>query len=301
MTSTSHDDAAQALAASEDWEGLVDHLHARITSGDPGYHDLATQRAKLLEDKLGKKREAADTLEWLLAKSPRDEALRHNLERLRAETQDWQGLITAYRFGLQVTEDVAAKNALLEKVFRVQRDAMADVVASRATLVELLALDPSSESAWTRLEESHAEDESWWELITGLTKAAMGAGDKAGPITLHIATVMDERLEQIERAIALYEGALEAGANALAALEGLEALYAETEQWDKLAHTYERLLPLALDREERTTLRRNWAMVLSDGLGDISGAIAMYDALLEDDPDDKEAFQAMMALQKAKG
>ena len=76
------------------------------------------------------------------------------------------------------------------------------------------------------------------------------------------------------------------------------ALYAEAEAWDKLAHTYERLLPHALDTEERVTIQSNWAMVLADGLGDIPGALALYDQILEEAPEDKEAFQAMLALQK---
>jgi tetratricopeptide (TPR) repeat protein len=298
MTSNSQDAVAEMLESEGDWAGLAGHLRERIDAEDPAYYDLTNRLAHVLETELGRPSEAAETLEWLLNKVPGDTDVRHALERLHSEADNWAGLIGAYRAGVSAEAAVDDKTALLRKIYRVQTDAVVDIPAGRSTCIETLSIDPSSDWAWSHLEASHASDESWWELIKELTQAAMGAGERTGPITLHIATVMDEHLGQIDKAIALYEAAIEGGANELTALEGLEALYAETENWAQLSHTYERMLPLALDADERGTLRGNWAMVLSDGLNDIQGAIALYDAILEEDPEDKEAFQVMLALQK---
>ena len=298
MTKQTQDDTAEKLSAEGDWQGLAEHLQAQLDAGDPGYHDIAMRLAKVHEEHLQQKREAGDTLEWLLTKSPSDTGVRHELERLRGEVEDWAGLIRAYRLGMAAESDPATKLEFLERIARVSSDAQADIAQTRAVAIEALVLEPECAWAWATLFESHEADESWWELVKELTKAAMKTTASAGPITLHIATVMDECLGQGERAATLYEAAIESGANALVALEGLEALYAEAEAWDKLAHTYERLLPHALDTEERVTIQSNWAMVLADGLGDIPGALALYDQILEEAPEDKEAFQAMLALQK---
>jgi golgin subfamily B member 1 len=301
MTVNSQDAVAESLQNSGDWEGLAGHLRERMMSGDPAYHSVATRLATVLETQLDRPGKAGDVLEWLLDKAPADVDIRHTLERLRSETQNWSGLVVAYRRGLVTAADDTEKIVTLEKILRVQRDALGDTDALRATCIEALSLEPSCQWAWSNIEQSHAADESWWELIKELAQAAMNAGDKSGPITFHIATVMDEHLGQLEKAATLYEAALTAGADPLSCLDALEALYAESEDWTQLVQTYERLMPLASDPEERTTLRRNWAMVLSDGLNDTKGAIALYDAILEDDPADKEAFQAMMALQKRTG
>ena len=301
MTGNSKDEVAKSLENEGDWEGLAAHLRDKMMSGDPGYHDLANRLAATLETKLNQPREAGDVLEWLLDKVPSDTDVRHTLERLRSETEDWDGLIGAYQRGLRVTSDVADKVVILDKLLRVQRDAIGDTEAARLTCIKTLSLEPNCQWAWSYLEESHGADESWWELIKGLAHAAMEAGDKSGPITYRIATVMDEHLGQIDKATTLYEAALSAGADQVACLDALEALYAESENWNQLVETYARLMPLAADLEERTTLRTNWAMVLSDALGDIPGALKLYDAILEENPEDKEAFQAMMALQKRTG
>jgi len=301
MTGNSQDTVAESLEKSGDWAGLAEHLRERMMSGDPGYHDLANRLAVVLEAQLGQPDEAADVLEWLLDKAPGDTDVRHALERLRSETENWSGLVAAYRRGLDLAKEEPEKTAILEKILRVQRDGQGDIQGQRATCIETLSLQPDCEWAWAAIAESHAADESWWELIKELAQAAMNAGDKSGPITFRIATVMDEYLGQVDKAIALYEAALGAGAEPLPCLDALEALYAESENWAQLIETYTRLMPYAADAEERATLQRNCAMVLSDGLKDIRGAITLYDAILEDNPEDKEAFQAMMALQKRTG
>ena len=298
MTNATQDSIAERLEAEHDWAALAAHLQGQLDADEPAYYAIAMKLAKVLEVHLAEHERAGNTLEWLLTKSPADERARCELERIRSESEDWPGLVKAYRLGMLSAESTEETLSLLQRIVRVHNDAQGDVAKGRAAAIEMLTLQPDSAWAWEHLEQSHASDESWWELVKGLTQAAMSTKAEAGTITLHIATVMDECLGQHERAITLYEAALDSGADALIALEGLEALYAEGEVWDKLAHTYERLLPLALDREERVTIRRNWAMVLSDGLNDIPGALALYDQILEDAPEDKEAFQAMMALQK---
>ena len=133
---------------------------------------------------------------------------------------------------------------------------------------------------------------------TGDDAQADTANLNVGMITLHIAVIMDERLGQAEKAIALYEASIREGANALDALYGLETLYAETENWSQLVHTYKRLAPLTKGQAEGATLRRNCAMVLADALGDVDGAVAIYEALLEEDPNDEASSEALQALKQ---
>jgi len=295
---TLRDEVAHRLEAEGAWNELAAHLLDQMQKDTEHARDIAAQLAEVLEERLDKPDKAAKVFVWVLDRMPGDALAIRELERLYGEMEDWTGLCQAYRLGLEATTDVFAQTALLEKILLIQREALDDTPGMRATCLEAMTLIPRCAWAWQALEASHATDESWWELIQALTEVAMQAGDRAGMITLRLAAVMDEHLGKPDKAIALYEAAIREGANARDALDGLEVLYAETEDWGQLVHTYKRLFPLISDRTELADLRRNCAMVLADGLGDAEGAIALYDALLEEDPDDKASFQAMLALQK---
>ena len=299
-----HDPIGQRLQAEGEWEALADHLVERMEAEADQRHTIAHQLAEVFEHRLDAPDKAADVFLWVLEMTPGDADALRELERLRGEAEDWEGLIAAYHLGLTATTDLFEQMDLLKKVRMIQHEALADTDGERATCLEAMALHPRCDWAWDALVASHAGDQSWWTLVQELTQVAIRTGElskgastgNVGMITLRLAMVMDEHLDQADKAIALYEAALKEGANPLDALQGLEALYADTEDWSGLARTYERLVAHTLAPAKLSELRHNWAMVLADGLGEIAQAITIYDALLADTPDDQTALEAREAL-----
>ena len=287
---------AEALRESGDWAGLAEHLLAVMEGDSAGASTAALELAEVYEVRLGEPERAATVFEWMLERLPGDSHALRELERLYGTLEHWGQLVETYQRRAAGTTDVFEQLASLEKQALVQGDAQGDEEAVRATCLEAMTLMPGCEWAWARLEVSHEADQSWWALVQSLTQVAMTAGAQSGVVTQRIAMVMDEHLEVTDKAIALYEASIESGGDGRTALEALEGLYAEAEDWAQLAHTYARIIPLEDHPETIAELHRKRAMVLADGVGDMAGAVAVYEGLLKDDPEDSEVVAAVEAL-----
>lgn len=125
-----------------------------------------------------------------------------------------------------------------------------------------------------------------------------GAEDIASAVIARVlaAEVLADELGRLEDAIVVYQIVLAADETNTNALEGLEALYGETEDWNELLALFERRAELAPGDEERVELCRKQAIILQEVLQDTRGAADAWSMLLDLRPDDQEAAAALEKL-----
>lgn len=126
-----------------------------------------------------------------------------------------------------------------------------------------LDYDPKNLRAILALEEIHRENASWGEYLEILQMKAAAIEDEAQlrKTKLQIAETYEDRLDDAAAAIALYKEVLESDPANLAAMKGLERLYAASERYVELREVLERQLDVVeLERDRINLLMRLSAM-----------------------------------------
>jgi len=85
------------------------------------------------------------------------------------------------------------------------------------------------------------------------------------------------------------------------ALAALEALLEKLERWRELAEVLRARVPLAQDRREAVRLQEKLGQVLGGRLGDAAEAVRSLQAVLESDPRNRRALEALRDLHAAAG
>ncbi len=285
------------LEQEEDWLGLVELLRARITHHPEASHALSLQIASVLEHDLQDHEQAIATYEGLLGLHDADPAALAALSRLYGQAGDWSSVVEIERTWLGTLASPRDRSERLLRIARIARDELDRPDESIAALREVIALVPDHARAMDELADLYASREEWWPLVEVLTARALLPGAGSGQIQLRLAHIMEDKLGDDAQAIRLYESALEAGGDSPTALGALERLYLEASDWAQVAATYERQLDLATSPATRADLLERTALVREEGQGDLEGAMLAWDRLLEIDPDNQVAFEALKRLQ----
>ena len=119
-------------------------------------------------------------------------------------------------------------------------------------------------------------------------------------IRLAAAEVLADDMGLLEDAIAVYRVVLSLDETNAEALEALEALYGETEDWNELLALFERRAENATD-QERVELFRKQAIILTEVLDDGVSASRAWHEVLQHQPHDHEAAAALERLYHSAG
>src|SRR5690606_15609260 len=114
-------------------------------------------------------------------------------------------------------------------------------------------------------------------------------------LALREATLLAE-LSRAEEAIARYEEVLSLDANHREALERIAALYEKRSDFENLARTLERIVPLAASDEERIDLARRLASLYEGPLDDPKRAITALEKVHALDEEDFDAVGRLYEL-----
>jgi len=171
----------------------------------------------------------------------------------------------------------------------------------RADIEDLLSREAWMDAADGLIDLAELVDdaEERYELYAqaaDLFDSNLGDTDSANAVRVTAAEVLADELGRLEDAIIVYQIVLAADARNEDALEGLEALYGETEDWHELLALFERRAEVARDDDERVEMYRKQALILQEVVRDANGAAGAWNALLAVRPNDQEAAAALERL-----
>ncbi len=144
-----------------------------------------------------------------------------------------------------------------------------------------------------KLEALFGRLESWSDLIDVLgQKSALVDDDKEAQLALRLKTagVMEEKLGEREGAIEVYLGILDEEPSNFVALDALDRLYRELEQWDDAASNLGRRLDLLEEDAEREVVLCQLARVLYEHLEESERSVEIYRGVMERNPASEEAL-----------
>jgi len=304
-----HVPALQALGAllsrRDDWAGLVEmHLgEARATLDTARRAAAHVRAAELLEARLQRPGEAAEHYANALALVPGHPAAFKALARLYAQTGEHERLIELLERAVDQATVVDHKVAHLFKIGSLWEDAVGDPVQAAHAYARVLALRGDDLGALHALQRVHERAGRHQELVDALLREAELSSEIDVTIGLlyRAASVLDEHLDDPDRARRLLLRVLDLDSASAPALTSLGRIYYRAGQWQDLLGIYQRELELTDAAEARAELLTKMGELYERRVGAIDAAIESYRDAVEAAPGHQPAVRALVARLEEKG
>ncbi len=287
------------------WQELARVLEVRYEEAEDASEraDLALRLAELYEGRLGDSERALGALERALTHRPGDPTVRGRLAELAVGQEGLRRRAAALEAAVEALEEDPTERAdVLLELGEVVLRGLGDV--DRAEAVYRKLLETASDrpdamvAAAAALEEVHLERGDWAALADDLRLQARWAEDAAERSALleRLATILEERLGDVDEAIAVHRERLEIDPADRAALHALERLYERKEQWEELVEVLRAHEASSDSTEEQLVVLRRIAQVQEERLGRPEEALATHEEIAGRFGEDRETFSALARL-----
>jgi tetratricopeptide (TPR) repeat protein len=220
------------------------------------------------------------------------------LEPLYRQSGDFAKLIGVYEVQVRRSEASIRKVELLHQITQLHEDAAGDLNAAFDTMARALAVDPSHEETQGTLDRLARATGRFKDLARVFEELAAQQQDAALGCALYAmsARVYENDLGEVESAIAHYRTVLSLDATNLDAAESLERLFRHAERYPDLSLILQRKAEILDAPEEKKNSLFQAASIEEDVLNRREMAIAVYQKVLELDPEDLVAIDALTKL-----
>ncbi|MFO0675675.1 MAG: tetratricopeptide repeat protein [Polyangiaceae bacterium] len=165
-------------------------------------------------------------------------------------------------------------------------------------------LAPTDEKTSGDMERLAKAVGGWESVITSYRKVvdqAANDGDRelAGQLRLKLGRVLIQEVNRVDDALAMYREVYEADPDNEEAMRALEGLYRQVGRFEELLGIYEKRRDLAVDADEKKAISYEIAKLYETELKNVDKAVDTYVAVLDDEPADPRALEALDVLYKS--
>jgi len=283
-------------AVTGQWQDLYEVYEATLPSieGDAKF-ELMLKSADVQRDKIGSKKEAIRLYERVLAEHSENEPALRALSELDEVEARWPELVAVLSTLADVTPNYDEKKELYQRIGRVHETRLSDLDAAVASWNQALDLDERDRVVLKELERLHIARRDWQALIDIYEKDAMLDPALEVERRVQIAGIYEQYIKDIDKAVAAFEDVLGIDPANETALERLEALYGEREDYDSLLDVYERAYNAARNDDDRLRMAKN-AAILHGEKNDPRSAADAWNRVLRLKADEPEAFQSLVKI-----
>ncbi|MBT8494839.1 MAG: tetratricopeptide repeat protein, partial [Deltaproteobacteria bacterium] len=286
--------------ANDWWQKLVIILDARLEYvDDPSdRRRMLCEIAQIHEARGGDQSLALRALARAWQDDIRDEEVYDELAALVAKQGAWDQLIEAMEAGIADTYDYEQAAVVLGRVAEIHENQRGDIGAAIAAWTRLLEIKDDDGHALAELDRLYDQEERWAEQVKMIKRRADLAADAVVQVTLlrRAAERLERQLQDVDGAIVEYRNILGADDVNGDALDALERLYRQVQDWTELGQILVRKLEVEEHADERRRLRFDASEVFDQHLKDVYEAIAMMTAQLEEAATDGEALATLDRL-----
>ncbi|MEZ4402162.1 MAG: tetratricopeptide repeat protein [Kofleriaceae bacterium] len=320
-------DEATALAALDRvlwrlnrWGELAEVLarEAELADTDGAAADLLFRMGDVRESQLRDVAGAVDAYRGVIERAPRHGAARGSLERLLASAAeqraeiidtleplyesegDWGRLVDLLAAKLAVADDHHERAAIYQRIAELAETRLGDGVRALDAAGGWLAEDPTSSLALTELDRLAAIQGRWVEAAARVAGVAGAVEDGAAPLWMYVGGVQLERIGDAQAAAASFDRVLTIDDEHGPALEGLEQIHRSRGNVAGLAEVLARRAALAFDPVAKAELWTEVANLRERG-GDLAGAIAAWEAVIDAADDDRQPLARLAAIYERQG
>jgi len=258
--------------------------------------------AKILEHDQSDRNGAFAVAREAHAMDPRRADTRGEVDRLGTALGAYADLVTTWRAALaQAGTDNALRIGLLARIAELHDTKLRNPDAARQAWSELLALDPPDLALAQRCVEAlcrlHLESGDGPALVEA--KRALlrfVTSDDAGVrLRLEIAEIQEQLGDRVGAALT-YSEVLDLVPGNLVALDALERLFLEEQEWERLCEVLEHRIGVTADARVRATIYRQIGEIHRDQLGDHQRALSAFQSVLDAKVGREDTIVALGAL-----
>jgi tetratricopeptide (TPR) repeat protein len=286
--------------ARADYHNLVavQEVMARHATNPEEKVAMLAQIAEGYEIGLDSPERAYDALGRALREDPMQPDIQAQIERLARSLGRMEDLVERYQTLVAAVVEPDLRNAIFHKIAR-----LCEVELHRdeeAAVAYAAALDayPRDLGAANALETIYLRSGDYARLVGLLLRKAdiVAAPAEKKDLYYKAAQLYEEVLENQEKAIEVYRGVLAVDDADSVALDNLERIYIRLSMWGELKDVYARKAQLAATPAERKQMLFVLGQVHDRELHNPERAIETYTSILDIDPDDYDAAQALDRL-----
>lgn len=289
------------------WVDLLRMLRAERELAGGGAEALAVlaRMASVEEERLGDEGAAFGTWREALAVEPVDPTAREQLLRLARLLGRWDEAATALEGTLErAAGDTAVVTAVLGELTRIYELEFGDDERAIGAHERLLLAAPDdlevAAAAGAALERLYELQGAWAKLIELLrTRADASGGDERHAGLERVARLLEERLGDVDGALATWRELLAGDSEHAGALGALERLHLSRGEWRDLVEILARQVAVATVPAAQRDLSARIARLYEQELGEPGDAIAAWLGALDAVAEDGEALGALARLYAA--
>lgn len=292
------------LEARADFEGLKALLEteARREVDPEAARGLYRRASQITARELGDPSRAADVLLALLDRWPDDVDVVSEAARCLDSAGRWAELVHLYESQVYRTSG-AARAEIRRTIADIELNRRGDVAAAERMLRHALAEDPSGETTLDqllRLLEAEGRWESVGEVLADQLQGA-APGKPRAALRRRLAMVAELKLMRPDLALQHLEEAAREDPQDLEALTALARMRREAGDWAGVVDALIRASGVVEDSELKAVRLIEAARIRRSMLGDVRGAIALYQDGLAQSPEHREGLVELASLLEETG
>ncbi len=281
-----------------DVERLLEQAANAITNDPRHRAALITERAHLVETRLGDRQRATELFETALRLDPSAPGAIGALKRLHHMQGRWRDLIRVLRIEAEQTEEPSVRAAALARVAQLHTERLGNRSEAVNALEEGMAVAKDDTLLATELAHLYELAGRWDALADTLQALARRLREPRERLTLlhRLGTLYEQRLHNTAAAVHWYEAALALDPAHTPTLQALAPLYEAEERWPELIRLHQGEAEHARDRQRRAAAHVRMAEIHEERLGDAETAIDCYAKALAIEPTYPAAFKGLSGL-----
>ena len=277
----------EPLYGDDDWNKLARVLGVLIETTDDTYDKVALymRLADIYERHDAHPKRAFEVYAKAFVAVPNTENAREKLEDLAEKLDGYAQLADVYMQAIETTEDDNEKLSLYERTAQIRAEKLGEESVAATCYEAILTLDEFNLNAINALEKLYAQLKDHVKNVAILKKHVEIANDLIDQKDLlyKIADLQENALNQVEEAIDAYVEVLNLDSEDAVALDALERLYAQTENWTALVDIYDRKLNVSDGTQSSIDILMKIASTYRDKMGNDEEAIQYYARAFEQD------------------
>lgn len=289
-----------AYFAARDFRGLAAvHLHEASVAASAGHRaGLLVRAAEIFEERLQDRAEAARLYDSALEADPGQLPALRGRRRIAEAEGDLDRAIELLGLEAERTRDPQRSAETYFELGRLLQDQVGDVEGAIQAYERMLALEPSSLSAFNRLEAILLEREDYPRLqaLLRARSTAVEATEEQARLLVSAGQIAEERLSDRAAAMADYQAALEREPKSGTALVRLYPLLMAEQAWKEAIDVLHRILAVS---KESTVLRdafKALGVIYQEHKTDLVKSVQSFQAALQADPSDTESLYRLAEL-----
>jgi tetratricopeptide (TPR) repeat protein len=282
-----------------DWNQLISALEILAESAEDSDRKVTILRkvASIAANQLGAIDRAIAAQARALKEDPSVADSRDELEAFAEQANAWDVLIGIYSDVASGLSDPELARLYWLRLASIE-ERLGKVDQAARSYERVLAVDPSDADALAAMDALYRRTGHWEKLI-GVFRRRIDLsqdGNERESLYAQMAQVYEEKLGQPDEAIAAYQEVLALDPTSAVALGALDALFTRRELWNELAENLETQLGLADTDDGQLGLMLRLAALREQRMGQIDAAIEGYRQVLERDPTNAQALNALENL-----